>query len=85
MCFWPKMSWPRKMTEPLCLCVAVWKCCMSLFTGVNSPLAEPILQYPGRVLTTLENLENLENSGNFLIPKNSGKTQGILSLLGEFL
>jgi len=57
---------------------------ISLITIINfsnSIYYNPLL----RVLTTLENLENLENSGNFLILENSGKIQGILNILGEFL
>ena len=38
-----------------------------------------------RVTTTLENRENRENSGNVSGLENSGKTQGILSVLREFL
>jgi hypothetical protein len=37
------------------------------------------------VTTTLENRENRENSGNVSGLENSGKTQGILSVLREFL
>ena len=38
-----------------------------------------------RVTTTLENRENRENEGNLSGLENSGKTQGILSVLREFL